>query len=95
MIRSRHENRKPFAPAFLKIQTHQHRCNKFAFRAKAECRRCADKFPLECRITATTSRTDLARDTAILLESARAETALPVPAPVAQQAEKAPRFLGN
>jgi hypothetical protein len=28
MIRSRHENRKPFAPNFLKIQTHQHRCNK-------------------------------------------------------------------
>ena len=28
MIRSRHENRKPFAPNFLKIPTHQHRCNK-------------------------------------------------------------------
>jgi len=28
MIRSRHEYRKPFAPAFLKIQTHLHRCNK-------------------------------------------------------------------
>jgi hypothetical protein len=31
-IHSRHENRKPFAPAFLKIQTHQHRCNKIASR---------------------------------------------------------------
>ena len=30
MIRSRRENRKPFAPAFLKIQTHQDRCNKVA-----------------------------------------------------------------
>ena len=30
MIRSRHENRKPFAPNFLKILTHQHACNKFA-----------------------------------------------------------------
>jgi hypothetical protein len=28
MIRSRHENRKPFAPNSLKIPTHQHRCNK-------------------------------------------------------------------
>jgi len=28
MIRSRNENRKPFAPNFLKIPTHLHRCNK-------------------------------------------------------------------
>jgi hypothetical protein len=28
MIRSQHENRKPFAPNSLKIPTRQHRCNK-------------------------------------------------------------------
>ena len=28
MIRSRHENRKPFAPNVPKIPTRQHRCNK-------------------------------------------------------------------
>src|SRR5271165_1953118 len=28
MIRSRHENRKPFAPNAFKIPTRQHRCNK-------------------------------------------------------------------
>jgi len=32
MIRSRNENRKPFAPNFLKIPTRQHRCNKVARR---------------------------------------------------------------
>jgi transposase-like protein len=32
MIRSRHENRKPFAPNSLKIPTRQHRCNKAAKR---------------------------------------------------------------
>jgi hypothetical protein len=30
MIRSQHENRKPFAPNSLKIPTRQHRCNKAA-----------------------------------------------------------------
>jgi hypothetical protein len=30
MIRSQHENRKPFAPNSLKIPTRQHRCNKVA-----------------------------------------------------------------
>jgi len=30
MIRSQHENRKPFAPNSLKIPTRQHRCNKTA-----------------------------------------------------------------
>jgi hypothetical protein len=30
MIRSQHENRKPFAPNSLKIRTRQHRCNKVA-----------------------------------------------------------------
>jgi methane/ammonia monooxygenase subunit C len=28
MIRSQHQNRKPFAPNSLKIPTRQHRCNK-------------------------------------------------------------------
>jgi hypothetical protein len=32
MIRSQHENRKPFAPNSLKIPTRQHRCNKAAYR---------------------------------------------------------------
>jgi hypothetical protein len=36
MIRSQHENRKPFAPNSLKIPTRQHRCNKAAQGAAAE-----------------------------------------------------------
>jgi hypothetical protein len=28
MIRSQHQNRKPFAPNFLKVPTRRHRCNK-------------------------------------------------------------------
>jgi len=34
MIRSQHENRKPFAPNSLKIPTRQHRCNKAMQRSK-------------------------------------------------------------
>src|ERR1019366_6242697 len=35
MIRSQHENRKPFAPNSLKIPTRQHRCNKATSRGHA------------------------------------------------------------
>jgi hypothetical protein len=36
MIRSQHENRKPFAPNSLKIPTRQHRCNKAPHRPRRE-----------------------------------------------------------
>src|ERR1019366_1607605 len=37
MIRSQHENRKPFAPNSLKIPTRQHRCNKADWSCDCRC----------------------------------------------------------